>query len=383
MSSGTLTRREDQMGIGPARKYFPLWPGNSGRPTVVRECTVKGQESPQFSVTRKDGKILAYYWMPWVGTGQGANEVKGTPLPIQQAEMDFIGWSYTSFSPFTGIPRGIYRYPPYPHPTLPKYYAESVNFRGDIPAGVDTEGVSQYDEAFVQVTFASSTVNFGDQGVSDEGQLTQYVDIAVNPTGRYQTVPATAIMSWMGQPWEQAAAGGGVFFGQRNFAVPMSNKELIIIGEAEVEIVWLQIPIPAIPWGGMQASMNAADGPNADNTSYAFGANSYIGPLFVPTALTVRSLPNFICLTPKVSRPYLMSSLDLAVDITYKFKYKPFGANYYYRWQTGTWQEARLAIAAGIPGTLVPGIPPAGPSGGLPFYGPAYFQKNLFWGQNH
>jgi hypothetical protein len=126
--------------------------------------------------------------------------------------------------------------------------------------------------------------------------------------------------------------------------------------EAEVTIIWHQIPVAAIPWDNITFCVNGADASPIANNQYTFMSSSYMGPI-LQSGTTPRIQPNFICLTPKVSTAYQMSNGQWAEDLTYKFLYKPFGANKYYRWTSGRYEPAGSLTPFQIEAHRVGGIP--------------------------
>src|SRR5689334_18187344 len=94
-------------------------PGNPPRKTTlrvtaVREETVKGRASPEFSTSMKEGRGQSYYAIRWTNpTTLEKFFPPGSGFDFYQAaKMDFLGWSK-----FSIVDSKIYRSVPYPHPS--------------------------------------------------------------------------------------------------------------------------------------------------------------------------------------------------------------------------------------------------------------------------
>lgn len=301
------------------------------RETKLREITVKGKNSPKYSFGLREAKATAEYKMPW--------DVNG--VNVFTAKRDFCGYSEAVFDNVAIV--GINRTIPYPHPQDPNYlYADAVtNIEGDVPLGQDSNQVALYDEASVSVAFSNRNFVIGDSGIFDESELLQYVTISVQPTGRYERVPnpqfyrfypSTNVSVVAQEPDGSLLAQGA--------GIPteiVTNSLVITFCEAEVSIIWHQVPVEAIPWNAISTCVGRCDGDRDPKTfDYTFLRTSYLGPIL--QAASGRKRAVFLCLVPKISDPYPMVNGGFAVDINYRFKFYPFGANYFYNWKIGDYQ---------------------------------------------
>jgi hypothetical protein len=352
----------------PTFTYLPLTPlginrnNTLPRTTQVRERTAQGVASPAFSAGLKEGRGRSEYYMPW--DKNNAN--------IPQALKDFVGYSETAYD-LNNKPKGILRHIPYPNPTKPNYlYCDYVNIEPDVPLGADVNGVARYDEAKISATFSTRDYVILNDSIFAEETLKQYVKITVDPVGRYERLPSEGA----GLKW---------WIDQR----PVSNARTMTFIEGEVTVYWYQVPVEAIPWSAISQCVGCCDAPidpAAAVPSYDFLSSSYLGPILQiplnpPTAAFLfntavpfaRFAPSFVCLTPKISDPYPMVSgnasggSSYASDIAFKFKFFPFGANSFFRWEVGQFQFA-LSNRAPNNADRIPG-----------FYRPARLQS-LFWG---
>lgn len=303
------------------------------RQTAVREITVKGRESPKYSFSSSKGTAAAEYKMPWADL----SNLQAANLQIFQAKRDFLGYSEPVYNNGNnGKVVGISRIIPYPHPQDPNYlYADAIsNIQGDVPLGIDSNNLAQYDEASMSVTFSSREYTIVDSGIFDEFKLQQYVTIKVEPTGRYERIPNPSAMRFYNPQAQLVPGGTGVLsvMPGGNFTGPVvSNAAVFTIAEGEVFITWHQIPVEAIPWTAISTCVGCCDSDRDPNTAlFNFLADTYLGPILQPS--TGRNKPVFLCLVPKISDPYPMVNGRFAVDIQYRFKYYPFGVNYFYNW---------------------------------------------------
>lgn len=296
--------------------------------------------SPRFSVDKKVRRSTSEYYMPWGLVGHDSE--------INVAVKDFLGYS-TPLKNAANQVIGISRYIPYPHPSFDRVlYADTVqNMEGDVAQGIDVNDVAVYDEAKVAVTFTSYPYQIltDDEmlaaGYTSEASLQRYVTITTKTAGRYENVPTASGMKWFGT---------NVLF---------ANKSAVILGEGDVSIIWHQVPIEAIPWDAINSCMGCVDEVAVGDAGvYKFAASSYMGPILQLAA--GRDKAKFLCLVPEFSEPYLMSNDGMAVDIKYNFKFYPFGANSFFRWDTGQFERPVTA-------------------GGVPFFPLARFNP-LFWG---
>src|ERR1051326_198342 len=299
------------------------------RNTRVRELTMRDKVSPKFSFGMDEGRAHSEYAIEWssarVGPGPG-------PSLAFQAGRDFLGYSNTA-KDLSGNVTGIQRIIPYPHPTSPNYlYAVSVpNIEGWVPLGQDGSKISIYDEAKVTVDFSTRSFKIKDDGTADESILSQYVTIIPTTTGRMERIPQGSALVWTGTN------------------ISVANTGAVTFCEGEVDIIWHQIPVEAIPWNAIATCVGCCDGASAGGgNEKTFLKNTYIGPVFqtLREATGQRFVPVFVCLSPKISKPYPMISgnspdeTNYAVDINYKFKFYPFGANNFYRWDVAQFRPA-------------------------------------------
>jgi hypothetical protein len=296
--------------------------------------------SPKFSADKRMRRSTSEYYIPW------GEQVRGHIL--DQAITDFLGYSEPILE--AGVVTGIRRIIPYPHPSFPNYlYAESVkNIEGDVAQGKDPQLIAKYDEAKVSLEFSSlpykvlTDDEMAARGYTHEATLQRYVSITCKTTGRYEKVPTASGMKWFGT---------NVLF---------ANSSSVILGEGDLSIIWHQIPIEAIPWTAINACMGCVDETAIGDVGgvYRFASDSYMGPILQTSA--GRDRPKFLCLVPEFSDPYTMSNGEKAIDVNYRFKFYPYGANYFYRWDAGAFQKPVTA-------------------GGVPFF-PLARLSTLFWG---
>ena len=338
----------------PPRTFAQLKSQGLNRFTFARE---RVPLSPQYSVDKKQSRGTQDFYVEWDSCN----------INIPTMITDFLG--YSRFNPATASnPNFISRFPPYEHPNFKnQLYAESLQkAEGDVPQGLtsggslpagnpsqDVAGVASYDETKVNVNFSSLTYrvmpdsaveNRGLFGAPNESYLERYVTIHAETRHRLERVPA---------------AVGLLFTGTDNAAVAQGAAASFV--EGDVTITYHQIPVQGIPWQGIVNCVGRVDASSIRNglpRANWFLSSSYIGPVFQTSA--GRTKPNFLCLNPKLTDPYVMPDGNYAVDITYRFKFFPFGCNFFWRWDKGRFEEAFYL-------------------GGAQFYSVANFDQ-LFWG---
>jgi len=358
------------MAAGPVYSFSPLLITGSGRATSsritqVRESTETNRPSPKFSIGLKEGRGKSEYRIKW--------DIDGLNIP--QAWRDFVGYTESNLDS-VGAVYGLNRVIPYPHPSAPNYlYADGIpDIEGDVPDGSpaqDINDVAKYQEAKLGVTFSTRPYVILASGIADESLLQQYVMIKCNTTTVAETLPSATSFYWAGTD------------------VAVANARTVLITEGEVEMTWFQIPVEAIPWSAIAACVgkcDAAVNPLGVSSRFDFALNTYLGPLFPFNLLgPLVAAPNggrsdaiFICLSPKIGDPYPMVTGEYACDIMYRFKVKPQGANFFYRWETGQFERAIKTKV--VPGPNAPNLP--ADNNGLNkrgFYQPARLQT-LFYG---
>lgn len=314
----------------PVQQYQQMVVRKIPRQTMFRE---KVPESHKFSADRKSGTGKKQFYIAAQSDGKH----------IRQAFKDFLGYS-SAQKDVDGNTTGIFRIIPHELAEPADYlFAERIsNLEGDVALGQDENLDPLYDENKVSVEYATFPYKFKtDSEVlpNFEHTLQRYVSIKIDPTGRYEKIPTAQSMKWFTDN------------------VPMSNQAAVILCEADVFITWYQIPLDAIPWTAITNCSGKTDSNNG-GARFTFLASSYMGPVLRPAIGSV--LSQFVCMTPKITEAYPMADGNLAVDITYYFKFYPYGANRFYRWDQGMFQ---LAVT----------------NNGQPFFPAANF-NTLFWG---
>ena len=341
----TITGNVLPVGTGPLAPRV-----KKQRSTLLRESTVKGSHSPRFSGGLKSASAAATYRMPW----SSLTKDQGVGSPLVQAQLDFIGYTDPVYDTNNNV-IGLNRIIPYPHPSDPNHlYCDAVsNIEGDVPLGQDADMVATYSEAVISATFATRDYVIGDNGTVNEALLSQYVTITIEPTGRYERIPNAQSFRFLAHP--PPAAGSNIYTVDSNGQLValtaaqiaqlvgpfVTNSLVMTFAEAEVAVVWHQIPVVAIPWAAISTCIGTVDaspvGPfPVGSTPFSFMSSTYLGPILQPASGRDRS--KFFCLPPKISDPYPMSNGAFAVDIQYRFKYYPFGAQYAYNWKAREFQ---------------------------------------------
>jgi hypothetical protein len=253
----------------------------------------------------------------------------GAPVmnPVNQIRQDFIG--YSTFKPGGASPY-ISRVIPYEQPNFPdELFCISVptvepdkcpeaDDKG-ITETWDSNGVASYNEAVVKVNYSTLSYNVmtdaqllafnnanGNPGSTGESLLQRYVTIDLQESTRGERIPALSALKF--------TDGGDV----------VDNVAIVYLTEGLLTIIWHQIPLAAIPWDAILSTIgttnNASFGRASPNNSYVFPAET------------------LVMLTPKFRLPYRMTgpspAASWATDITYRFKYFPYGANSFYHWKT-------------------------------------------------
>jgi hypothetical protein len=328
------------------------------RQTQFREIT--SPPSPSYSVDQSQGKCTRRVRVPWDNFNQN----------LPQMFIDYLGYSegIGKAGP-QGLPQQISRILPIAHPNFPNYlFAESLqSVEGDVPGDTPNQdaaggSVGFYEEAVVQVVYSSRDYEFVPDATvfavpAGEAQLTRYVTISVKTTAKYENLPAPSALLWAIAPQEA-----------------LINKAAVILCEADVQIIWRQIPLNCVPLAAINATIGCCnDNPlGLPSNPYA----PFLGVVGFPVAGNGNQAaafgPNYdgklVCLAPEFSKQYKMANGLPALDITYRFKSYPFGANFFFRWQTGRMEP-----------TYIP-LPPPNVAG---LTGQIYKRANfnlLFWG---
>lgn len=260
------------------------------------------------------------------GTGNGARMTRqyyvrqqsGAPGELAEAiARDFLGFSEKQGAGSnTYLSRVIPHFKPFTDTR--RFYAEDVPLikPSENSQGRDQFGLPASDELEVTVTYSERKYQImTDQEVvartgtprPDESFLLRYVSWEQQTAAQYQSLPNTTALVW--QPTVPQVGLTGK---------PVLNKKFVIFNEADVFLTWHDIPVDAIPW----TAINACTG---KTNQFPLGGHLLT---FVP----LYGAETLICMSPMI-RNRLSSIGLLHADITYRFKYYPYGANNFYRWE--------------------------------------------------
>lgn len=332
-----------------ARNYLPLIVRGDVRDTQYAEDAVDTQ---QFSWDGKRGACSIRHVMKW----------DRTHTAVKQMWKDYLGYSFKA--PAKAGKIYISRIIPWEHPNyLRQLYADSIQKgKGDVPAAQrgdsrDAAGAMQYDELWLDVVMSTRNYAILDDAeleaaanttYPDESKLLRYVDVQVTPASRMERIPSGVTFRWVGSPLTPAGA-----------QVNAQNIGVMQVVEFDVHITHFQIPLQAIPWVAMDRCYGKT---NSD----ALGADSSTFPYF--------NAETMIYGGGKITPAYPMPDGSFAVDILHAFKWKPYGANAFMRWDATT--DITGAAVTGPTWQLLTRTGFAGGTG--PF--PKVKFNPLFWG---
>ena len=280
--------------------------GNEVRNTRVREDSANSGIYGGFGTGSGARMTRQFYCRQGVGShGE---------LPEQIAR-DFLG-----FSEKAGAGSWSYIHRVIPHfktgIDTRRFYAEDIpllkpsqNSQGKdlfgLPASDEFEVTVTYSERLYRILSDAELMAVAGGPRPDESKLIRYVSREQQTAAVYQSLPNTTALVW--------SAAGNPFNG-----TPVLNKKFVIFNEGDVFITWHDIPWDAIPWTAINACVGKTN-------EVALGGH-------VLTYVPKYDVETLICMAPMVKRR--LSSLGLlAFDITYRFKYYPYGANNFYRWE--------------------------------------------------
>ena len=269
--------------------------------------------SPDYSVSNDgDNRQTRMLWTP-------GNTIK-------QAFIDILGYSSVSIDGSGN--KYVSRQIPMPDTRFAGvFYANRISHVGSTPGdgattsgmggagqGYDADNVSLYDKVLLTVEYDSPRFailtdqemldnSYTDSnGNPDESKLVRYVEPDFQPVGKYQTLPAMAAIAWDSDQ------------------KPMTANAVVLLHEGDVEVIWKRVPLAAFPITAIKNTVGKT------NTA-AFGiAGSVIGIL--PAG-------SLVCCFPRI-KWYRQITGSFVMDICYKFRFYPNGANSFYRYDVAT-----------------------------------------------
>jgi hypothetical protein len=247
---------------------------------------------------------------------------------------EVLGYSWLDDAPpGVGLHGVIRRRIPMRHPDEPLLWADAASIEGVVPAGRDDQGMGAFDEAKLEIRFSrqkyavlpDEDVIDAVFGVPAEWLLLRYVEVIETPAAKYQTIPGMGALRWVDGTVQGVAPN-------QTFGTPMSTTAVVPLYEADVKIVWWQVPLTVFTGEASRALVrftNAAD----------FGAlYSRLGTKLAGTL--VMGAPG--------KEVYHHNGEDYW-KITYSFRWFPEGANKFFR--------GAPAIAGGAaPAAFQPGM---------------------------
>lgn len=318
-------------------------------------------ESPSFSFGEQRDNAQRQYYIPWINSSSGA------VAAVWQAAKDFLGYTTVQTAPSDvrgTVSRYLNRLIPHPLPSTSLQPQRQVGtladgftawqFAKDITridvsreAGVDGARVGQGREALMTVVYSAFPYNiFTDKllsdtvaayslltsddptaapmrgsslagGFPDEALMTRYIYSYFEPGGRFQAFKGFSTVNF-----------------DRDLA-PLVWEENVLLNDGDLFVTWYQVPTEAVPMTAIQNCIG-----KTNRFAFNLGLGTGIGS--GPSALGVIPPGKLICAVPKFDKPYRMVNGAFATNINYRFKWKPFGANFFYRPNppkgvSGTW----------------------------------------------
>jgi hypothetical protein len=277
------------------------------RQTYLRELP----SSPNYSFETDQSSGRRQFYTPWGITPAT------TPL---QVNGDICGFSTVGTWPLYG--EYLSRTVPMDNPDFPGfYYARSCSMEPWGAAGNDFNGVGYTMEAKVDVGFHAPMYAIltdaqlmaamtNGEAFPDEASLLRYIEFDLQPVAKYQSIPSYGPLRWSARPGSGIDGGPG----PGNAVV---NYRAVLLYEADLRLTWKQVPIDAYPAAAVQACIGTT---NLNALGYP---TSIIGQSFAPGTL--------VCGTPKLKMVRIPNG-DFGYDVTYVFRWYPFGANSFF-WQ--------------------------------------------------
>lgn len=274
------------------------------RPTQYREANVS---SPNYSWENDHSSSQRAYFTPWT-----VNTDK-----LRQARLDFLGEStMIEYKPGSFC---VSRRIPHHHPNFPnELYATSCAIdEGISAAGKDANNVGCFNEARMRVTYsaplypiltdAELTAAAGTT-FPDEASLLRYCTIDQQAAAKFQTIPSYSPLVWSSRAG--APGDGGPTIGNS-----VTNTRVVLLFEGDLTVTWHDVPIELYSKVKIKSIVGKTN-------SAAFGS---------PESILGESYPvgTLVCGVPK-KRLKRMTNGKFGFDVTYYFKYYPFGANYFY-----------------------------------------------------
>jgi len=308
----------------------------------------RGVESPSMSFGENRDTAQRQYFVPWLNNPVGAAQA------AWQASKDFRGYTELAIYPLVQAnPTGGYtttnqkylrRHTPHPFYSTTANFTSPWQFCNDITrwevsreAGQDSNLIGVGREALMTVVygafpyriFTDTTLQFWNAlavlanpapqqlQIFDEATLARYTYSYFEPGGKWQAFKGFSTISW-----------------DRD-TTPVVQEENVLLNDGDLFIDWYQIPIASVPITAIQ---------NCIGKTNKFPMSSYSGWLPVSSNITsttnlpagpniISSIPSntLIMSVPKFDKPYRMADGNYATNVRYRFKYKPFGANSFYR----------------------------------------------------
>lgn len=313
----------------------------------------RGVESPSFSFGDNRDQAQRQYFIPWL------NNPNTSVYAAWQASKDFLGFTSVQQSQrgFASTNKYLSRSIPHPLPSTALQPARTDGFtawqfakditRWEISreAGQDTARIGVGREAIMTVVYSSFPYTVLDDmqcaRLSNIATLLAVGDPCAAPgmgffpdeacMGRY-------VYSYFepGGKWQAFKGFSTILFNRDN--APLVWEENVLLNDGDLFVDWYQIPTGAIPITAIQNCIGKTNRYNFNvgmNTGIGTGGPSVLG--IVPPGKLIMAVPKF-------DKPFRMADGNWATNIRYRFKWKPFGANFFYRPNpprgvSGTWSE--------------------------------------------
>lgn len=152
-------------------------------------------------------------------------------------------------------------------------------------------------------------------GSVSEASLLRYVVPKFAISAKYQTLPSFSAVSWVGPP-----------------IAPMTTTSVICLPEGDLSLKWCEIPFNCLPeWSTIGGLIGKAN-------SGTFGHEQSLIGYFLSGTL--------LFLGPELE-PIQLPNLTWGWNVTYRFRYAPYGQNYFFRYDSST-PGFQLATREGI-----------------------------------
>jgi len=222
----------------------------------------------------------------------------------------------------------IHRETPADHPSwpagerIPMYASEVSEMVGDIPAGVDENGVGMFKRAIATVGYTSRKYEIrtdeevfamlpeeaGGAWNALDAYFLRYVEIVEKPTAAYQSIPPNSGLVWQ--------AGGG------RPQLPATLFTYIVQYFVDIKVIWREVPLECYrEYMDDDGRMGFMDFVGKSNSAPFGHEASLLG--VKPVQTVIQGAPT--------KELYRMPNGQWAADVTIPYRFHPKGANYFYR----------------------------------------------------